>query len=168
MKDTIESAEISKKNKHIKFDNDDEDVTNNGSDDIGGGDGDGGKNKNHTEKRLPSKKSEKNRKNAMEIGTQWYQVVSYFIQLIIPNNTVSWWWTFFLNFQFAEHNSDGEVIELKNHEIEEITNNCRKCYEEQKLSFEKRKWQFGMRNRFKSAIYYVNRLLTLMNIQHAR
>lgn len=78
IKESIVSKAAPKKNKHIKFDNDDEENANNRS----GGNitgGDGGKSKNHTEKKLPSKKSEKNRKNAMDIGKHWYQVVSIII-----------------------------------------------------------------------------------------
>lgn len=88
MKESMVSEEIPKKNKHIKFDNDDDDdgnvaddannITSNG----GGSDSGGGKNKKHTEKKHSSKKSEKNRKNAMDIGTHWYQVVSSFFFLI--------------------------------------------------------------------------------------
>lgn len=42
-------------------------------------------------------------------------------------------------FQFAEFNTSGELVEMKTNEIEELTNYCHKCYEEQKLAFEKRK-----------------------------
>ncbi|XP_031631249.1 CCAAT/enhancer-binding protein zeta [Contarinia nasturtii] len=60
-----------------------------------------------------SKKSEKNRKNALEIGKLWYQT-------------------------FAEYNTSDELVEMKNNEIEELTNYCGKCYEEQKTAFAKR------------------------------
>lgn len=87
IKGTIVAEEAPKKNKHIKFGNDDEDdvvadntkndsveITRNGGGGGGGNDdGSGGKNK---KQKNPSKKSEKNRKNAMDIGTHWYQVVS--------------------------------------------------------------------------------------------
>lgn len=42
------------------------------------------------------------------------------------------------SFQFAEFNTAGELVEMKNNEIEELTNHCQKCYEEQKTAFEKR------------------------------
>lgn len=41
--------------------------------------------------------------------------------------------------QFAEFNTGSELVEMKNNEIEELTNYCQKCYEEQKSAFEKRK-----------------------------
>lgn len=41
--------------------------------------------------------------------------------------------------QFAEFNTSGELVEMKTNEIEELTIYCQKCYEEQKLAFEKRK-----------------------------
>lgn len=67
------------------------------------------------------------------IGIMWYVNNPYQIKWASQIENIVYF------FQFAEYNSNGEVIELKNHEIEEITNHCRKCYEEQKLSFEKRK-----------------------------
>lgn len=85
VKESVVSEEVPKKNKHIKFDNDDdgddEDVPNANTTSSNGSGGDGGgagKNQKHAEKKNPSKKSEKNRKNAMDIGTHWYQVVSSF------------------------------------------------------------------------------------------
>lgn len=42
--------------------------------------------------------------------------------------------------QFAKYNTSGELVELKNNEIEELTNLCGKCYEEQQPQFEKRKY----------------------------
>lgn len=72
--ESIVSEEIPKKNKHIKFENN-EDDDDGGRNTVGNGDG---KNGNRTEKKQPTKKSEKNRKNAMDIGTHWYQVVSFF------------------------------------------------------------------------------------------
>lgn len=79
-KESIVPEEVPKKSKHIKFgnDDDDEDVVeeSNNVDNTNGGGG-GGKSKKQTEKKLQSKKSEKSRKNAMDIGTHWYQEVSF-------------------------------------------------------------------------------------------
>lgn len=65
IKATIPSEESGNKNKHIIFDNDDND--NNGGVIV-------------ENKQTPKKnhKNEKNRKNAMDIGAQWYQTVSFF------------------------------------------------------------------------------------------
>lgn len=75
IKSPIVSEDIPTKNKHIKFDNDDD-----GDGGSNGGNGDAIisseiKTKNRAEKKHPSKKNEKDRKNAMDIGTHWYQVV---------------------------------------------------------------------------------------------
>lgn len=59
---------------------------------------------------------------------------NFHIQLIYP--------ILITMLQFAQYNTGGELTELKNHEIEEITNYCRKCFEEQQSSYEKRKSRF--------------------------
>lgn len=138
IKESTVAEEIPKKSKHIKFDNyDDEDVleeaNNIDSDNTNAVDGEG-KKKKHAEKKVPSKKSEKSRKNAMDIGTQWYQEVSFFLISFETADATKKC----VYFQFAEYNSNSELVELKNNEIEELTNHCRKCYEDQKVSFEKR------------------------------
>lgn len=44
----------------------------------------------------------------------------------------------FPSLQFAKYNTSGELVEMKNNEIEELTKLCQNCYEEQKPHFEKR------------------------------
>lgn len=62
---TIPSQENVKKSKHIIFDDDDKDKN----------DGEVAVETKAQDKKQVSKKSQKNRKNAMDIGTQWYQTV---------------------------------------------------------------------------------------------
>lgn len=73
LNESVEFEKVLKENKHIKFD-DDDDECNDG--DIIAGTNEEISNKNCKEKKQSLKKSEKNRKNAMDIGTHWYQVVS--------------------------------------------------------------------------------------------
>lgn len=78
-KESIVPEEIPKKSKHIKFDNDDEEeavehANNVDVDNTNGVNGGGG----GKSKKQASKKSEKSRKDAMDIGTHWYQAVSFF------------------------------------------------------------------------------------------
>lgn len=132
-KSNDKSTSVANKNKHIVFDD---------SDDEGNA-----INKAVASSPSPTStpanaqnKQKKHRTDGSDIGKLWYHVVSRQFSFDYPvceNKQLKFK---FRNIsQYAKHNTS-EVEDMKINEIEELTNHCRRCYENELSSFEKSKY----------------------------
>lgn len=80
-----------------------------------------------------------NFKNNTDVATKWYDEVRYFASMFfykLSHTLIT------IIFQLAAYNTSDELVELKDAEIQELTNICKSCFESELSNLLKSKLAF--------------------------